>query len=289
MPSKDWLIGALIRKGYLKTEDGEILLTKLRSVAAESPESAILTVADEDIGKTALVRGELAGSVLYSAQVVEVLPKLTGVLIQKLVEKDIVSVAEIQAQLSELQDEDPQEEPPKKLCALVIGHKKSSPGATNAKTDLSEFDFNENLAIRIEDKIQGARIQRIYRRTYSELPGDINALGPDFIVSLHCNAFNKKVSGTEVLYYHKSQKGKHMAEILLDHLVQHLGLPNRGIKPKTAEDRGGYLLRYTDAPCVIAEPFFIDNDRDLARAQEDIEGLVAAYATAIDEISRGVA
>ena len=173
-----------------------------------------------------------------------------------------------------------------KLCALVIGHKKRSPGTKNAKANLTEFDFNEDLALRIERKIERTDIQRVYRRTYKELPDDINALNPDFIVSLHCNAFNGEVSGTEVLYYHKSQKGKKMAEILLSHLVDHLKLPDRGIKPKTAEDRGGYLLRYTNAPCVIAEPFFIDNDNDLARAQEDMDGLVGAYAAAIEEISQ---
>ena len=161
-----------------------------------------------------------------------------------------------------------------KLCALVIGHKKRSSGAINVNSNLTEFDFNEDLALRIEKKVQKAEIQRIYRRTYKELPDDINALNSDFIISLHCNAFNTQVSGTEVLYYHKSQKGKKMAEILLTHLVEHLKLANRGIKPKMAEDRGGYLLRYTKAPCVIAEPFFIDNDDDLDRAQEDLDGLV---------------
>jgi len=176
----------------------------------------------------------------------------------------------------------------KKLFALVIGHKKRSPGAINLNSNLAEFDFNENLAIRIEKEVKKVEMQRIYRRTYKELPDDINELNPDFILSLHCNAFNTKASGTEVLYYYKSEKGKKMAEILLKYLVEHLKLPNRGIKPKTAEDRGGYLLRYTKAPCIIAEPFFIDNDDDLARAQEDIDGLAAAYAKAIEEIAEVV-
>ncbi|QJA05280.1 N-acetylmuramoyl-L-alanine amidase [Thermosulfurimonas marina] len=91
-------------------------------------------------------------------------------------------------------------------------------------------------------------------------------------------------SGTEVLYYHRSWKGEKMAQILLDYLVAHLGLPSRGIKPCTSEDRGGYLLRYTKAPCVICEPFFIDNSVDLARAQEDLPGLARAYAQAIEKI-----
>jgi len=289
MAVKDWLTGTLRPDGYLKTESGKILLTTLAKGAPQPPESGALPIADEDLGKTALVHGELAGKIFYSAQVVETLPRLTGALIQKLTEKGIVSLTEIQERLSELESEQ-EAVPPKKLCALVIGHKKSSPGAVNERAGLSEFDFNEDLAIRIEKKVKKTEVQRIYRRTYKELPDDINSLDPDFIVSLHCNAFNGKASGTEVLYYHKSEEGKKIAEILLNHLVEHLKLPDRGIKPKTAEDRGGHLLRYTGAPCLIAEPFFIDNDSDLSRAQEDedIDELAVAYAKAIEEISQVV-
>ncbi len=172
-----------------------------------------------------------------------------------------------------------------KLCALVIGHKKQTPGAANINKNITEFDFNEDLALRIEKKVEKSQVQRIYRRTYKQLPDDINELNSDFTISLHCNAFDTNVSGTEVLYYHRSEKGKKMAEILLTHLVGHLKLAKRGIKPKTSEDRGGYLLRYTKAPCVIAEPFFIDNDDDLARALENIDGLAGTYAQAIDQIS----
>ncbi|MFQ5866211.1 MAG: N-acetylmuramoyl-L-alanine amidase [bacterium] len=173
-----------------------------------------------------------------------------------------------------------------KLCALVIGHKKSSPGAINDNQNLTEFEFNDFLSFRIEKKVVNTDVQRVYRRTYKELPDDINALAPDFIVSLHCNAFNKQASGTEVLYYYKSDKGKQIAEVLQRHLLDYLTLPDRGIKPRTSEDRGGYLLKYTHAPCVIAEPFFIDNDDDLAKAQEDLEAFAQTYANAIDEISQ---
>jgi len=154
----------------------------------------------------------------------------------------------------------------KKLCALVIGHKRTSPGAVNARDNLSEFQFNDRLAALIEEKV--VDVQRVYRRTYHELPGDINALEPDFIVSLHCNAFNQSTSGTEVLYHHRSSKGKKIAQILQKRLVAFLGFPDRG--------------------CVIAEPFFIDNDDDLDRAQQDLDGLAHAYANAIYEMSKAV-
>jgi len=286
MQGKDLLMGTLKKGGYLITESGEILLTRIPMRAPQSPESAALEIAPEDVGKIALVRGDLSGNVLYSADIVEITSSVTGILFNTLLKKGVVSLEEFQNQLSELESKEIETQEKRRLCALVIGHKKRSPGAMNAKTNLSEFDFNEDLALRIESKVTKAEVQRVYRRTYKELPDDINGLKPDFILSLHCNAFDGKVSGTEVLHYHRSEKGKRMAEIVLNHLVEHLKLRNRGIKPRTAEDRGGYLLRYTEAPCVIAEPFFIDNDNDLARAQEDIDGLTAVYANAIDEISQ---
>ena len=283
MPQSNKIIGIFKAGGYLKTEFGEILLTKIPMQAKQSPESAVLEIDEKDVGKIAIFEGNLSGNVLYSAQIIEIAPSITNALIKSLIEKGILSLKDLQIQLANIESKEK-----KKLCALVIGHKKTSPGAINKKTGITEFEFNDDLIIRIEKKVKNIDIQRVYRRTYKELPHDINEFDPDFIISLHCNAFNEKASGTEVLYYHKSEKGKKMAEILLKYLVEYLNLPNRGIKPKTAEDRGGYLLRYTKAPCVIAEPFFIDNDDDLARAQEDIGGLAEAYARAIEGIAKVV-
>ena len=175
-----------------------------------------------------------------------------------------------------------------KKCALVVGHKKSSPGASNKASGLTEFIFNDKLAIDIEEEISGVEVQRVYRRTYNSLPGDINELDPDLIVSLHCNAFDGSASGTEVLYYHRSTKGELIASILNEHLVESLGLKNRGIKPKTAEDRGGYLLKNTVAPCVIVEPFFIDNNEDLKTVTDKRNLLVKAYANGIEAISKSI-
>ena len=172
-----------------------------------------------------------------------------------------------------------------KKCALVIGHKKTSPGASNKEAALTEFQFNDELAIEIEKIVSDVDVQRVYRRTYKTLPDDINELSPDFIISLHCNAFNETASGTEVLFYHRSKKGKLIAEILNKKLVDALGLKNRGERPKSTEDRGGSLLKNTNAPCVIAEPFFIDNNSDLKIAQEKRDALVKAYADGIVEIA----
>ncbi len=287
MDNKDMILGVLERGGFIRVNSGKILLTRISREEAQNPEMAALRVSEKDIGKMALVAGVKSGDVIYSANIVEILSPVTGMLVKSLSEKGIISLDDLK---SVPVKEKPYEKETmkKRLCALVIGHKKYSPGAVNEKLGITEFDFNDDLAVLIEKKVRLTNVQRIYRRTYRELPGDINALAPDFVVSLHCNAFNKKASGTEVLYYYRSAQGKKMAEVILRHLVDFLELPNRGIKPKTAEDRGGYLLRYTSAPCVIAEPFFIDNDKDLARALSDRDGLAEAYARAIDEISQTI-
>ena len=180
---------------------------------------------------------------------------------------------------------------------IAVGHRAGDRGAVNAASGVTEYDFNSALALRISEALgeRGIYVRIVHRDDmpggYRRLPDRINALSPELIVSLHCNAYPEKpgereATGTEVLYYHASGPGRRMAQILQRHLVKALFLRDRGIQPKRSEDRGGYLLRYTLAPCVIAEPFFIDNDNDLRMAQKHYDTLVAAYADAIEEMTQ---
>lgn len=166
--------------------------------------------------------------------------------------------------------------------AIVIGHKESSGGAYNKKAGINEFTYNEILASYIHTNINS---DIVYRNSYRDLPDEINELNPDYIISLHCNAYNKQVSGTETLYYHSSKRGKQLATLLQEEVVDCLRLNDRGIKPKHSEDRGGYLLRYTNAPCVILEPFFIDNDNDFLVGMNNIENLGDAILRALSELN----
>lgn len=173
--------------------------------------------------------------------------------------------------------------------AVVIGHSERSQGARNSSYDVSEFQFNRKLAHDIENNFNEYNmvdgIVVVYRENgYAVLPKEINELGVDLVVSLHCNAFNTEASGCEMLYYHKSEKGKEIARIFHNHLVQRLDNKDRGIKSKTSEDRGGPLLKGTLAPCIICEPFFIDNDEDFLRADECFTDgdLTKWYCEAID-------
>lgn len=169
-------------------------------------------------------------------------------------------------------------------CALVVGHKSSSPGAVNATQSLSEFEFNARLAVDIWKRFYESRVELVivWRRTYGTLAADVNEVDPVLVVSMHANASHSgTASGTETLYYHRSKWGKEIAGGFQNHFVSALGLPDRGTKPRTREDRGGGFLGDVAAPAVLCEPFFIDNDSDLERAT-DID-LAGVYVSAITE------
>jgi N-acetylmuramoyl-L-alanine amidase len=170
-----------------------------------------------------------------------------------------------------------------KSVVLVIGHSKDSEGACNKKHRECEFTFNQKLVNVIDALLAGQPIitHIVYRDLYETLPEDINKLNPDFIISFHCNAYNKKTSGTETLYWHSSRKGRKIADIVQDEILHALNLPNRGSKPVYDGERGNYVLKETKAPCVITEPFFIDNDEDYEKANNNFLRLVMAYISAI--------
>ena len=169
-------------------------------------------------------------------------------------------------------------------AAIIIGHTPASPGATSRRGYVTEWNYNSFLAPLIEDRAASDCIivERGLPNDYDGLPAKVNATGADFAIELHANAFNGEASGTEMLYWHSSTKGKQLAEILQTEILRALGLRHRGIKPCRRADRGGYLLQKTRMPCVIAEPFFIDHDGDLEAATRGMCRLAEAYASAID-------
>lgn len=164
--------------------------------------------------------------------------------------------------------------------ALIIGHKPKSPGACNDAAELCEYQFNEPLAEDIK-AILDVDTTIVKRDTYEGLPDQVNGTSADIAVSMHANAGPGPASGTEVLHWHSSVEGRRLAAKLQAQILEALGLADRGTRPKQFGDRGGHLLGHTSMPCVIAEPFFIDNDSDLRVAQNRRGDLKRAYARGI--------
>lgn len=175
--------------------------------------------------------------------------------------------------------------------AIVIGHKEHiAEGAHNPQYGLTEVDFNEPLAVAIHMQLVKRNLEaRIFRRkTFYHLVKSINEYKPALAVSLHANAGPPTATGTEVLYWHTSQKGKIVAKILSQQLAATLELPLRGIKPIKERERGWYLLKETKMPAVICEPFFITNTQDLERALVRFSHLIQTYVDNIEYIVKHV-
>ncbi|GAB5520347.1 MAG: hypothetical protein RhofKO_25980 [Rhodothermales bacterium] len=175
------------------------------------------------------------------------------------------------------------------MLAIIIGHTQDAPGACNASSGVCEYAFNQPIAYQLAERLRGKLETTIVYRgrpnDYANLPAKVNRTGAHLALSLHANAFNTRASGTEMLYWHRSRVGKPFAEALQRRVLSALHLPDRGAKPVSSRrNRGGPLLYYTHMPCVIAEPFFIDNDSDFEVAQARLDRLVLAYADAVLEV-----
>jgi len=170
--------------------------------------------------------------------------------------------------------------------AIIVGHSHDSQGAVNAASGITEWQFNKGLAARVAEEmcqIPSFNPMIIYRSTYAALPRKVNITGCDMVISLHANAFNERTSGTEVLYAANDKSSMWIAKKLQPELFKALHLPDRGIKAIQRNDRGGFLLYKMTVPAVIVEPFFIDNDADLARATERKQELAKAITQGVVE------
>lgn len=169
----------------------------------------------------------------------------------------------------------------KKIC-IIVGHGTIDPGATNGKHN--EFNYNSDLAKMLLRELAKDYEVTTYNRGIlkAENLNILNSYKSDLILSLHLNSAGKTATGTEVIHYPNSKKGKRIAEILSDNISKALGLRNRGAK-EPFNGRGNYLLKGTNAPCAIVESFFISNDNDLEIGLNKKDEIVKAIKEGIKQ------
>lgn len=83
-----------------------------------------------------------------------------------------------------------------------------------------------------------------------------NANNVNIFVSIHFNAFNKKVNGTEVFGISNASKG--IAQSVLKE-IEKLGFKSRGVKSTSL-----MVLRKTQMPAILVECCFCDSTTDMA-------------------------
>lgn len=174
----------------------------------------------------------------------------------------------------------------KKVVVIDPGHGGTDPGAISLNKR-NEKDFTLAVALKVQALLQqDPNIDFVLTRsddTYPTLPDRVklaNNLHADVFVSIHGNSTTSKVSpsGTEI--YYTRQQSLDFAKVIHDHVVQALGLPDRGIHAKSL-----HVTRETTMPAVLIEAGYLSNAGDEALMYTDDfqQKLAQAVVDAIKE------
>jgi N-acetylmuramoyl-L-alanine amidase len=179
--------------------------------------------------------------------------------------------------------------------AIIVGHSERNSGARAlAPINQSEYPFNKNLALRME---QAASERGITTRTFFRdnigMRGAYQAAAafqPLAIIELHFNAASSRARGSETLCCELQPDSRRLAEEVQQAMVrvfERTGSANRGVKVLTSGDRGyGNVSAAPDIPTVLVEPFFGSNELECGLVQNRIEdyaiGLVEAFHKFVD-------
>jgi len=170
--------------------------------------------------------------------------------------------------------------------AIVVGHTKSSPGATGVKPiGQSEYPWNKDLAAKIKAACSAKGIESdIFYRDGVGIAGayaEVEQWGAACVVELHFNASNGKASGTMTLYDKDRHTGSSSwAKLLQDSMLATLALRDFGLKELKPGDRGYASVSALKIPSALIEPFFGDNASDAETATNGKDRLAAAIAEA---------
>ena len=301
------LIGYFSGNSTFTSGDDKYTLTSISRNSDKEPKDNPFQPAWEREGLFAIIGGFVNEKTILETYIIELLPSWSSDILDSLIKSKTLTWKKLSEQLLKSQksivgDTKPKDptiiitpvsdtdSSTKPLCALVVGHRKSSKGASSKKFNINEFDFNSEIAAAVKAKIKNARVEIVFRTNtkngYSTLPGKINRLKPNFIVSLHCNAASPAARGTEMLYWHSSKTSKKLARIMQDTVLAEYGFRDRGLKARNRGDRGATLLANTKAPCIITEPFFLSNDAETETVINAKTKMIKAYANGIDKMAK---
>ena len=164
------------------------------------------------------------------------------------------------------------------VVVVDAGHGGTDPGKVGVDGSL-EKDINLAVAERLKTYLEQDDVKVIMTREtdtglYSETDSRkkmadmkkrceiIEESGADLVVSIHQNSYHQEdVSGAQVFYYRKSEKGKRLAEILQKRFDYALGDQNRR---KAKPNDSYYLLLHVKCPIVIVECGFLSNWKEAA-------------------------
>ena len=147
-----------------------------------------------------------------------------------------------------------------------------------------EKDDNLALTMLVGEKLQDAGFDVVYTRTTDvydtpfQKAQKANAVGADFFVSIHRNAFPtpNTASGVETLVYNDEGIKAEVAENINAELAE-IGFKNLGVK----ERPNLVVLKRTNMPAVLVEAGFLDNEADNALFDANFDAVAQGIADGI--------
>ena len=166
----------------------------------------------------------------------------------------------------------------RKVVVIDPGHGGSDPG-TLSITNKHEKDFNLSLSLKVQALLlKEPNIEVVMTResdiypTRTERVQLANQLNADVFVSIHGNSVQSspQSNGTETYYYQRSSS-KDLANVIHKHLVNAIGLRDRGVKNQSLQ-----VIRETTMPAVLLEVGFLSNRSDeKAMLSDDVQNKAA--------------
>jgi N-acetylmuramoyl-L-alanine amidase len=177
--------------------------------------------------------------------------------------------------------------------ALCLGHGRSGDEGAESVDKTSEEEYNFVIIERVASELRRLGYDVIvisyyegngYTAAMTWLAEILHAKGATAAIEFHFNASHGSTRGHEFLHWNESVRGVTLAKALCKEFDRSFPEhPSRGLKKKSAKDRGALFLSLTHCPAVIAEPFFGDNSEEWHLFSEDdgIDRLVSAYVRGI--------
>ena len=153
------------------------------------------------------------------------------------------------------------------IVVLDAGHGGSDSGAVG--NGLTEKGINYKQAMALYKLLEADSQIKVYMTRETDvyptlqfrtaLANDIEA---DLFVSIHNNSASASIRGSETLYFPSTTdtRGKQVAQIVQNALVNKCGMINRGIKARSDL----YVLRTSNMPAILIETGFISNSAEAA-------------------------
>ena len=155
-------------------------------------------------------------------------------------------------------------------------------GAVGSRSTEAEITQKLMLLVAAYLEKAGCDVMAVQTADLAEICDVTNRWGADILVSIHCNAFNKKAKGTETFCYYGSREGDALAHHIQSQIVTSLATADRGVK-----EAGYYVLKHTKCTAVLVETAFIDNLGDEQLLVDKTDDFARAIARGVtDYITR---